>query len=151
VGLPVTLLSCSLADLYNALPAGSVRFELFLTIIRYAVAQQLVDLLQPFFGPAAAAGATSLTKQQHRTLLQEISAALDAAGLTDDAQQYRIAFLESLQGAEPAVLAAAQSDAVKAATGYFKAPVVSQKSNLPVLDVVSVKCMVPMMTACTTV
>jgi len=114
-----------------------VRFELFLSIIRYAVAHQLVELLQPFFAPAAAAGTKSLTKQQHRTLLQEISAALDAAGLTDEAQQYRIAFLESLQGADAAVLAAAESDAVKAATGYFKAPVVSQKSNLPVLDAVS--------------
>ena len=110
-------------------------------IIRYSVAAQLVELLAPFFAPAAAAGAKSLNKKQHRTLLQEISSALDAAGLTDEAQQYRIAFLESLQGADAAVLAAAQGDAVKAATGYFKAPVVSQKSNLPVLDAVSAVCL----------
>ena len=130
----------SLADLYNTLAPGDARFALFLGIIRYAVATQLVELLAPFFGPAAAGGAKSLSQQQHRTLLQEISAALDAAGLTDEAQQYRIAFLQSLQGADAATLAAASDDAVKAATGYFKAPVVSQKSNLPVLDAVSTPC-----------
>jgi hypothetical protein len=116
---------------------GDVRFELFLSITRYAVAQQLVELMQPFFAPAAAAAKAKLAPVQHRALLKEISAALDSAALTDEAQIYRIAFLLSLQGASPADLQAAQGEAVKAATGYFKSPVVSQKSNLPALDAVS--------------
>ena len=128
----------SLADLYNVLADGSQdKFEAFLAVINFAASTQQVDVLLPFLGNADAYAAKhSLTPAQLRELLQTIAAALDGAGHVDVAQQYRIQFLGTFQGEPADVLAQAKDAAVTAALGYFKAPVVSQKSNLPTLDAV---------------
>jgi len=128
-----------LADLYNVLADGSQdKFEAFLAVINFAASTQQVDVLLPFLGNADAYAAKhSLTPAQLRELLQTIAAALDGAGHVDVAQQYRIQFLGTFQGEPADVLAQAKDAAVTAALGYFKAPVVSQKSNLPTLDAVT--------------
>ena len=131
----------SLADLYNILPNGSTeKFDTLLAVIALASASQQVDVITPFLGDIPAYAAKhALSKTQTRTLLHVVADALDGAGQGDAAQQYRIQYLGTFQGEAPEVLAEAQEEAVAAALGYFKAPVVSQKSNLPTLDAVSAR------------
>lgn len=133
--------TCRLANLYNSVDEAiwkDLKLAVFTRVVQYAADTKQLDLLAPFFAAASTwQSRWGISSQQAGALYLLISQSLDKAGALDDAQTFLIRYLSTLEEAGEAELASARPHAVTAAVNYVKAPVVSQRSNLPALRAVS--------------
>jgi hypothetical protein len=128
-----------LVHLYNALPnRQGAKLHALLNLVNMAVATGHMSRLEPFLRDAASLPTRwGLSTAEARAFLLTVTKATEAIEDLDRAQSLRTAYLLTFDGESPAALREARAVALDAAAAYVKAPLVSQRSNLPSLDAVS--------------
>eukprot|EP01138_Halocafeteria_seosinensis_P014838 gb/GECG01015148.1/.p1 GENE.gb/GECG01015148.1/~~gb/GECG01015148.1/.p1 ORF type:complete len:338 (+),score=46.89 gb/GECG01015148.1/:1-1014(+) len=131
-----------LSELYNVLDAetkSTPKLKVLKHLIEFAAKNNLIDTLLPYLSDCETwIENLNLHKQQQRELFAFISNTLDDCNRNDEAQAYLIRYLSTFE--DPRLdeneLLEGRQLARKAAIGYIKAPVISQKSNLPLMRAV---------------
>jgi len=127
-----------LVRLYNIVPnRRGAKLAAVVAVLRLARENRLLGRLRPFLQTVQHIPTRwCLSGADSRTLLSEAAVGAATLGDTTLAQTLRTAHLRTLQGADAALLKTAEPVAVAAAAGFIRAPVASQRSNLPALDAV---------------